>query len=68
MREWAFIEKPDELVFVSHQGEKLATLSVPEDLEEFIIVPQSDGYGMLVTLRAGTITAYQFEREGAGRD
>lgn len=62
VREWVFIEKPGELVFVSPQGKKLATLSEQKDIEDFIIVPQSDGYGMLVTLQAGTISGYQFEK------
>ena len=63
VREWTFMENPGELVFVSPQSEKLANLSVSKDLEQFLIVPQPDGYGMLVTLQAGIITAYQFERE-----
>ena len=62
VREWAFMENPGELVFVSPQGEKLATLSVPEVLEQFLIAPQSDGYGILVTLQAGVIKAYQLDK------
>lgn len=62
VREWAFMENPGELVFVSPQGEKLTTLSVPEALEQFLIVPQSEGYGILVTLQAGVIKAYQLDK------
>jgi ankyrin repeat protein len=60
--EWVFIESPGDLVVVSPQGKKLATLSGQENIEEFIIVPASSGFGLLVTLQNGTLNAYQFEK------
>ncbi len=62
-REWIFLEHPGELVCVSCQGEKVATLSVPEALERVIVVPDGDGYGTLVTLHTGMIKAYQCEKK-----
>lgn len=58
--EWVFIEQANELVVVSHKGEKLASLAGQAELDDFLIVPRTDGHGMLVTLQSGTLNAYQF--------
>jgi hypothetical protein len=67
VREWVFLETPDEVVVVSHHGEKIASLHLHEPLQALVVVPQPTGYGLLITLQADRIHAYRCERPEPGR-
>lgn len=62
IREWVFAETPHELVCVSFQGEKLASLSISEDIKDFLIIPDPEGYGMITILEGETVSVYQLAK------
>lgn len=59
IREWVFAETPHELVCASIQGEKLASLAISENIKDFLIIPDSEGYGMIAVLEGETVSTYQ---------
>lgn len=59
--EWMFHDASGGLLVASWQGEKLASLPEQAQLEDFTIVPTTNGKGMLVTLFESTLRAYVFD-------
>jgi hypothetical protein len=62
VKDWAFLEASGDLVLASSAGEKIAALPNATGLTAFVIVPGSDGKGLLVTLGSGKVRAYHFEQ------
>ena len=61
MLEWAFIEPAGDLAIVTASGEKLAAIPGQSGVGSFVILPDKNGRGLLITLQRGTVQAYSFQ-------
>jgi len=60
-REWAFLDPAGNLVLATANGEKLAAVSGQAGITDFVIVPDKNGRGLLVTLRGSAIQVFSFK-------
>src|SRR5262245_36915837 len=60
--DWAFLERREAIGLISAKGERLAVVPVQTGLAGFGILTSPMQRGLLITLAAGKVTAYQFER------
>lgn len=59
--EWALIEPSGDLDLVTAAGQKLAALPHQGAASDFLIVPRSNGPGLLVVLAGGSVQAFSFQ-------
>lgn len=63
--QWAFIQSSGELALASSTGQRLAVLPNAAGIKDFILLPDAQGRGLLVTLRGAALQAYSFAQAPA---
>jgi hypothetical protein len=59
--DWAFLQPSGELALVTTEGLRIAALPGSSGIKEFVVVPDSSGRGVLVTLSGSAVQAYTFK-------